>query len=476
MTEIAALAAVLSYCSISKGLARYLVRREFGGKTSKIMLGLKVLEYKDALTDELKKPGRWIVAYVESSMAWPVRVQRIAYLGQEYWIIPVTIDAYPGIAVRVQGKDEDELREKILRFLSVLSWVEGKGSVLLSFGGGSALYPYKRSSNAGLVIRDQFDLCYLPEITEAKHQLALALMREGRGLSHIAYSFLSFYRVLEVAVGKTKIKEWVAQAVNRLPNGEGKRAWGKLIASGILNVSDHLYKSGRCAIAHAGSNPIVDPDKPTDSNRLYHELPLVEGLAELAIEENFNVQTAGKVFREHLYELSGFKRILGAEIVQSVVLGKPIGASKEIDVPVIDFQLKGKGPFEALKGLQPTSFVQDGNKVHVEFEREDGRLRVKFSLNFTEERLEFDIHDGFFGAQDDDSSTYAFHKAELTEFAKWYYLNGSIQIADSKTGELIARKDAFIPINVVVQPDEFDKDIEFWRSIAENRRKLEAAK
>jgi hypothetical protein len=50
------------------------------------------------------------------------------------------------------------------------------------------------------MLRQDFDLSYLPEPTDRKTQIALALMREGRGLNHAAYAFLSFYRVLEVAL------------------------------------------------------------------------------------------------------------------------------------------------------------------------------------------------------------------------------------------------------------------------------------
>jgi len=439
------------------------------------MFGLKVLEYNDAITDELKRPGPWTIAYVESSMAWPVRVQRVVYLGEEYWIIPVTSDAYPGIAVRTNQKDQNVVRERILRFLSVLSWVEGKGAVLISFGGGGAVHAYKRKSNSGLVIRDQFDLRYLPEITDPKAQLALALMREGRGIGHISYSFLSFYRVLEVAIGKPGIAQWIEHEIKHLPRGSGSEALAKLISTGVSDVAKHLYVSGRCAIAHAGSNPIIDPDKPADSSRLYQERPLIECLAEIAIENKLGVQTSMTVFKEHLYELSGFKRVLGADIVKDICAGKPVGEGQSVDIPSIDFQLVGKGPFEVLRNLQPVVVQQLGSRLALEFERPDQMLRIKFSLNFADERLEFDVHNGVFGIKDDDSSIYAEHKAQITEFMKWYFLNGCIQITDSATGELISRKDEFIPVNVMVEPAGFDKEIEYWRSIATDRRAKECA-
>jgi hypothetical protein len=437
------------------------------------MLGLEILEYKDVLTEPLSQPGQWTVAYIEPTMAWPVRVQRIVYLGEEYWIIPITSNAYPGIAVR-NAKHDDVTKERILRFLSVLSWLEKSGAVLVSFGGGSYPFAFQRYNKHGFSICKEIDLRYLPEVTDAKARLALALMRDGRGLSHVAYSFLSFYRVLEVAVGRGKaIPSWIEQAITRLSNGQGRDALNALTAAGVTDIPQHLYVSGRCAIAHAGGSPIVDPDNPSDTSRLYNEKPLIEELAELAIEEFLGVQTARTVFREHLYELAGFKRIFGQKLVDDILAGKAIPTGTNVDVPAISFQLSGKGPFEVFENLKPVHIAQENNKVRMEFERGDGRLRVKFHLNFGHERLEFEIHDGVFGMPDDDSSIYARHKAETIEFLAAYYGNGQIQIINYETGELIARKDEFVPINVMPDYSEFQKDIVFWRSIEENRKELE---
>lgn len=437
------------------------------------MLGLKIREYKDVVTEPLNQSGNWAVAYIEPSMAWPVEAQRIVYLGDEYWIIPVTSDAYPGIAVRNANSD-DATKERILRFLSVLSWLERSGAVLVSFGGGSYPFAYKRDTSRGFTICNEIDLRYLPEVTDTKARLALALMRDGRGLSHVAYSFLSFYRVLEVAVGRGQaIPKWVPSALGRLSSDRGKDALNKLLEAGVTDIPHHLYVSGRCAIAHAGGSPIVDPDNPADTSRLYNEKPLIEELAELAIEEFLGVQTASTVFQKHLYELAGFKRFFGPNLVDDIVAGKSISEGVDVDVPAISLQLHGRGPFEVFENLKPVNISQADNKVRMEFERGDGRLRVKFHLNFAEERLEFDIHDGVFGAPDDDSSTFARHKAETLEFLAAYYGNGQLRIFDHETGELIARKDEFVPLNVIPDYTEFEKDVEFWRMIEKSRKELE---
>ncbi len=435
------------------------------------MFTQEILEYKDALTDDLRKPGEWIIAYLDPSMAWPVQVQKIVYLGQEFWIIPITSDAYPGVAVKAQGATKEKLREIILRFISVLSWIENSGASLVSFGGGSHLIAYSRSKRGGFLICNQIDLRYLPEITDPKAKLALALMREARGLKHIAYSFLTFWRVLEVAVGRNKIKTWVSDALGRITDHRAKEAIAKIAESGVKDVSEHLYISGRCAVAHAGNNPIIDPDQPEDSWRLAREIPLVEALAVLAIEERLGVQTASTIYREHLYELGGFKRLFGDDIVDTITQKKKISTETVVDLPAVDISLMNHAPIGAFMSMHPVGLDYDEGSVLIEFERQDGLLRVRFVLNFSEERLEFDIHNGLYGPADDDSAEWADIKADIQEFAKWYYLNGCLIISNSETGELIARKDEFIPVNVIVQPKGFDKEINEWREIADERRK-----
>src|SRR5271168_522750 len=70
---------------------------------------------------------------------------------------------------------------------------------IISVTGGSLPRPMGREKKMGFSISDEFDLSYFREPTDQPALLALALMREGRGLNHPAYAFLSFYRVVEVA-------------------------------------------------------------------------------------------------------------------------------------------------------------------------------------------------------------------------------------------------------------------------------------
>ena len=436
------------------------------------MFADEILEYRDALNDELRASGNWIVAHLNPSMPWPVRAQKIKYLGQDFWIIPITTNAYPGVAVRSSGERAEELRERILRFVSVLAWIEDGGASLVSFGGGSHLHAYLRPRGGGVAFCNELDLRYLPEITDPKSKLALALIRDARGLKHYAYSFLTFWRVLEVAVGKRQIAVWMPMALSRITNHNATTALSEIIANGVQDVHHHLYVSGRCAVAHAGNGPIIDPDQPEDSGRLAREIGLIEALAVLAIEENLGVQTSSSIRREHLYELAGFKRLLGDDIVAKIVSRKELPEHTIIDLPSVDVGLFSKGPFATLTSLDPISFSYDDGLALLAFGRKDGLMQIKFALNFDDERVDFDVQNGIYGLADNGSPDWADAKADTLEFIKWYFLNGCLTISDSQTGELLARKDAFIPVNVMVDPSVFDREVSDWRKAANDRRSV----
>ena len=435
------------------------------------MLNLVIKNLNEILAEDLEQRGDWIVANIETSMAWPVNVQKISYKKCDYWIIPVTKDAYPGLAARAEGVSREEQQRKIMQLLSIISWVENKGITLSSFTGGNLPRPQSRLTESGYVIRENFDFTYLPDIDDEKAMLALALMREGRSLNHPGYSFLSFFKVLEVTVGKgNKRKAWMTDALHRTKDYQAKEAITKIEDQGVSEVAKHLYESGRCAIAHASSVPLINPDDPSHLQRLHSELPIMEKLAVLAIEEKLGVQTSYTVYMEHLYELAGFKKIIGHDLVNRIVLGEQVLNGEQVCIPNISVQLRGRTPFAPLENLVPGNLLLDGAVLILKFSHQEGLVQFRFRLNFNEERLEFDIFNDIFVVADDGTSAFAEVMVALNSFTKWYLSNGSLEIINSDTGEEIARKDAFIPKNIIVYPENFDEDIKRWSDITTSRK------
>src|SRR3546814_2063142 len=82
-----------------------------------------------------------------------------------------------------------------------------------------------RDKSYVLSITADLELTYLPEPENDQGRLALALMREGRGLNHSAYSFLSFYRVLEAVLPDGRERgRWIAAHIDELEDHSAKKA------------------------------------------------------------------------------------------------------------------------------------------------------------------------------------------------------------------------------------------------------------
>ncbi len=141
------------------------------------------------LVGELAQRGDWIVANVETNSFWPVNAQKQIYRGETIWILPITHKHFPAIAMKARpGLDRANCERLLMRFLSTLSWVTEHGMSVDGIGGGNLPRPMGRDRTFGFSITEEFDLSYFPEPKNEKALLALALMREGRGLNHPGYN------------------------------------------------------------------------------------------------------------------------------------------------------------------------------------------------------------------------------------------------------------------------------------------------
>jgi hypothetical protein len=363
----------------------------------------------------------------------------------------------------------EETERRIMRFLSAVSWVMRGGVLVEGFSGGNLPRLMGRQHRYGHVIQDEFDLPYLPEPNDKNALLALALMREGRGLNHPAYAFLSFYRVLEAAVPAKQRRGWITDHIDKIRDQRAKQALAALRASGVADVAVHLAESGRHAIAHAGKEPVIDPDNPSDIRRLSTELPIMAALAELAIEKELGVETSHTVWEKHLYELEGFKKIFGPELLD--LIGKPAegGVQRMVEIPMLRVELSRHEPYPPFSNLRPVGLAQNGTVVTLTTQSDDERFGFRCHLDFAAERLHFDFqHD--ISCADDGTAECAEGLAEIARFIRDYVGNGQLRILNAETGELISRKDAFIPLNMIPDFEGGTRDIQHWKDVAQRRR------
>lgn len=263
----------------------------------------KPLNQVIAETPELKVNGEWLCLNIDTRTAWPTKPQAFTFEGYSVWVMPRTTDSYPGLAAqKPETLDRDECYALLHRALSALAWIQDTGAVVVHMSGGNLPRMVGMRQPYGYSICDDFDLSDLPVVEEASGRLALALIREGRGINHPGFSFLSFFRVLEAAIpNSTTRSAWVTENLNRLDDHRAKDALDKLkvVVPDPGDIGKHLYESGRCAITHAKDDAVINPDDPRDARRLEAELPIIEGLAVLAVEDHLGIQTTQKAWEEH---------------------------------------------------------------------------------------------------------------------------------------------------------------------------------
>lgn len=443
-------------------------------KPKKAPLTIEIQELKDVIVGDLAESGNWIVANIETSSYWPVNAQNLKYRGETIWILPVTNKYFPALAMKaVISLEPDECQRILMQFLSTLSWVLEHGMSVNSFSGGNLPRPMGRDKTSGFAIAEEFDLSYFPEPHDEKALLALALMREGRGLNHPGYAFLSFYRVLEVALPNGRARgKWITDQLDTLSEHRAKQALANLNVQGIVDIGAYLLESGRRAVAHAREEPIMNPDDPADFRRFRSELPIMVSLASTAIEEILGVETSHTVYRKHLYELAGFKTILGPELVSRIARAEPIAQGTLIDLPQINLRLRRHGPFAPLEKLSPVEVGQDGSVLLVRFGSDDGNVHIQFGLNLETERLEFDMFRDF-AIRDSGTADGALAVLDLKRFQHAYFGNGKIEIYDADSDVLLSRLDAYIPLNMMFDSDAAEAELAHWEHLAAERRSSE---
>lgn len=132
---------------------------------------------------------------------------------------------------------------------------------------------------------------HLPVIASRDAQLALALYREATGIRNVSYEFLGYCRILNIGRNKPVDQiEWINETIPMLKEHRAIERLELLRTEDhIEEVGSYLYGCGRCAVAHAAGDPIVDPDGGDDYVRLQRDMHIARELAEFRIEKEFGV-------------------------------------------------------------------------------------------------------------------------------------------------------------------------------------------
>lgn len=184
--------------------------------------------------------------------------------------------------------DSDPYYKLALEFISVMVFEQEHSIRIVTSGGGPRRrYPLLRQPHQFGDIRIGSPR-NLPDDYRSgpRKALAISLFAEAVNSGSVYYSFLSFYKVIEAAHRgvKREIYAWINGSLNDIrPSLHPERV--AELRKAHANVAEYLYVQNRCAVAHAATEPIADPDDPKDRMRLMLDLPIVKALSRKAIED-----------------------------------------------------------------------------------------------------------------------------------------------------------------------------------------------
>jgi hypothetical protein len=388
----------------------------------------------------------WVVVGVDSSVAWPTSDTEIEFGGYKMTLRPGSKELVPTIAFEYPSElTFDDALLIVRRFMSSLAWVERSAVREEGVTGGSHPirigWPLK-----GNVITHHFRQDYLPAPQDRRVRLALALYREALGLNSVAYAFLGFFKIINL-VKKTgrEQKDWINAA---LPSIKDHRALERKneLATTEPDLGAYLYESGRCAVAHAYTEPIADPEDVADRTRLAKDLPLIQALAEHAIEAEFGVQSQDTVWREHLYQLDGFRSVLGPETVDKLKRKEHEGLPP-LTLPRLSLRVRDRDQLPSFEGLVPAAAAIEDGVLWLACRAESGVLEAIIGLDLPNELLLFDPERGV-GIRRGTDPTSITAQIDGLQLLKDLLCNGSLEIRSADTGASLGRTDPYIGHNI----------------------------
>jgi hypothetical protein len=236
---------------------------------------------------------RWLNVGIRGSADWPEQETKIHFGGHELTLRPATKDTEQSVHIALDGISEVEALTLINRFLSILAWCDDQGMEnLYGWSGNPLPVSVPREPRAiGSSIAFPF---YRDMEEDPKVRLALALYREARTINSVPFEFLSYFKILNIFwrdkfnKGMNEIVEGLRDILPKISDTEACERIEKL-SERESDVATYLYQSGRCAIAHTYSDPIVDPDDVSDLRRLSQDMWVIKAVAEFLIENELRV-------------------------------------------------------------------------------------------------------------------------------------------------------------------------------------------
>lgn len=394
----------------------------------------------------------WLTCSVHFSIAWPKKDVAITYDDTQFFLRglkQLEENNVPCISVRLlEDEDKFETLNKVYKFASILGWynrgfVDISGYMtsshpILYDAGGRIFAPTMQYEKYG------FSCNYMPIIDDELTRKALAFWREGLKLEevHKGYSFLSFYKVIESQFTKGRAKaDWITKAIPTLT----ERALARVqeLENKGVDVSKHVFASGRCAVAHASvGGKIIDPDIPEDKEQIAKDLDIIKGLAKKFIRENLGVPDRMDIFnnRNSLEPLNDYidKEHLKTLKEGGSVLKKRLGLNG-IKIAV------NQWPMPTIKGLEDLSLSVNSahNGIVILAAASQSKVVLTFALDFINGKAHTQLESSGF---DNTAPNHPANEIAFLNYQKAVIGNGLIELSFPNGNKVDC--EVVIPMNI----------------------------
>lgn len=399
--------------------------------------------------------GRWVVGVIQTRVYWPHKRQLMNFKEKQFLLLPHEINAHfntptlPAIALNADlfGLNDAEARKEILEFASAVSWKEGQKIEVVQWAGGNLprSMGIVQNGSQSEYLSDEF----LPVTGDESAMTALAFYREGISLDNPFYAFLSFYKAFSIAISNpSERKGWLTKNKSKLDNIRSRERLTEL-ENQKSDVGIYLYDQGRNAVAHADREPFVNPDNTDDHLRFIKDLPLMQNFVELSIEEVFGLERPSTIYRDHLYELSGFRDLLPAAALEFFKHGKGSLDNLEIEMPD-SFLILARRMHQqfSLGEMKIVSFHADETGLVIECTSSHGIVLMRFYLDFKNERLEFDPLKDFRVKSNGETHEQISEELMGVRFFRAIFSNGEVEVWDSRREIRLGSSDSYMPVNI----------------------------
>lgn len=231
---------------------------------------------------------KYLQCGVEGQATWPREKTVITFGSHELHLFPLTKDHSQSISIDISRISNVDGMTIINRFLSLISWCSNQG-MHNNYGWSGNPIPVP-------VLRRKPSICtaspypfYRPPLQDKKQRLAIALYREALTVNSPPYEILGYFKIINVVYkgSKEQIK-WINDNLQYIDD-ELSKSRIKVLNKQVDDIGQYLYGSGRCAVAHAFADPLVDPDDLVHLRRLSEDVHIIKSLARHLIKHELGV-------------------------------------------------------------------------------------------------------------------------------------------------------------------------------------------